>query len=55
MLMILGLLAALLVPLPSHTEGKKVKGLRFIRDEQPNERRKKVSNDAEDKVFPIAI
>ena len=34
MLMILGLLAVLLVPLPSLTEGKKVKCLRLVRKEQ---------------------
>ena len=37
MLTILGLLAVFLIPLPSLTEGKKVKE----RDEQPNEGRKK--------------
>ena len=36
MLMILGLLAVLLAPLLSLTEGKKVKGLCFLRDEVLN-------------------
>ena len=54
MLMILGLLAVLLVPLPSLTEGKKVNYFCLLRSEEPQETRKKVSNVAQVNLFPIA-
>ena len=44
MLTILGLLAVLLVPLPSLTEGKKVKDFCFSKYEQPKKK-------TEEKVF----
>ena len=43
--MILGLLTVLIIPLPSLTEGKKVKDFCFLRYEKPEERWKKVSNE----------
>ena len=54
MLMILGLLAVLLVPLPSLTEGKKVNDFCLLRYEELKETRKKVSNVAQVNLFPIA-
>ena len=53
--MIFGLLAGLLVPLPSLTEGKKVKGLCFLRYKQPNKKKTKneLFNNAKGKYFQL--